>query len=807
MKLKYFLLLWLFVALVCDAGAQIKRKKFNTSRCEHPPRIDAILNDKAWENAPKIEDFIQQSPVNGGTPTEKSIIKVIYDDNALYVGAMLYDTAPDSIFTEYGLRDAGDQLNADLFSIEINPWNDSRSALEFMVTASGIQMDSHNTVPAMNKSWNAVWDSRVKIVDNGWVVEMRIPYSALRFPKTDIQVWQMNFFRLIKRKNEGITWNFVDKNIVGWLNQAGELHGIKGVEPKTRLSFSPYVSSYVSRDGATGNDSWSFKGGMDVKYGINESFTLDMMLIPDFGQVQSDDKELNLSPFETFYDEKRGFFTEGTEIFNKGNIFYSRRLGGTPQNRDQVRESLENGEVITENPSDTRLLNAVKLSGRTNKGLGIGFINAVNAKTYAHVEDTIHHTTRKVMTQGVSNYNMMVLDQSLGNQSYISLANTHMIHPHADFRSMVTATEFKFTNKKETYAISGNAALSQNKNGEDKKNGTRYKLQFSRIKGKFQFDLSNSTVDNKFDPNAMGFLDKNNEQVNLASFKYNQYQPSGAINEFTNQFDVTHTSLYRPYRFSKLEMYWKSRVVFRDFSALALEWSLTPIPKYDFFEPRVEGWKYKEPVDYWMALTHETDHRKSLALTSKVAMWRGTTFGKATYWLELTPQWRVSDKLLFKHHFYTEIAKNSLGFASYDQNANKIYFVNRDIDTFINTFEARWIFGQKASLSLRARHYWSEVEYKECYLLTSEGDMQDQSEYENHNHINYNALNLDMVYTWEFAPGSELSLAWKNNVQTNDSHIDRNYWQNISNMLDGAQNNSISLRIRYYLDYQKLRNW
>ena len=246
MKLYSFILIILCCALFSSVHAKNKRKIFQTSRCTQAPKIDANLNDESWKHAPSIENFIQQSPINGGKPSERTIVKVIYDDDALYVGAMLYDSAPDSILTEYGLRDAGDQLNADLFSIEINPWNDSRTAMEFMVSASGIQMDSHNTIASMNKSWDAVWKSKVRLSDEGWIVEMRIPYSALRFPKKDIQVWEMNIFRLIKRKNEGITWNFVNKDVVGWLNQAGELHGIEGVEPKTRLSFSPYVSSYIS---------------------------------------------------------------------------------------------------------------------------------------------------------------------------------------------------------------------------------------------------------------------------------------------------------------------------------------------------------------------------------------------------------------------------------------------------------------------------------------------------------------------------------------------------------------------------------
>jgi hypothetical protein len=796
------IILLLFVTIA--ANAHPLRKKFKIHKCIQAPRIDGLLNDKAWESASFREDFIQQGPHNGAAPTEKTHVKLLYDDQALYVGAMLYDSAPDSILTGYGLRDAGDQLNADFFSIEINPYNDSRSAMEFMVSASGIQMDSRNTVSTMNKNWNAVWESRVRITKEGWMLEMRIPYSALRFPKQKIQVWEMNFFRMIKRKNEGITWNFVNKEVFGWLNQAGELHGIENVTPPLRLSFTPYFSTYAEKYSNSSDISWSTKGGMDVKYGINESFTLDMMLIPDFGQVQSDDQQLNLTPFETFFEEKRSFFTEGTEIFNKGDIFYSRRLGSAPRSRDRVINDMNKNEVILSNPQETQLLNATKISGRTAKGLGVGFLNAITENTYAKIKDTITGNSRKELTQGFTNYNMIVLDQSLGNQSHLSLANTHRLEPKSDYRAMVTASEFKLANKKETYAFSGNAAMSQIKSGNDNQTGYRYHLQFSKIKGRFQYDLSHHLEDDQFNPNDMGFLEVNNRIINKACLNYNFFKPFGKFNEITNQLVVEHHSLYRPNRFAKMEIYWKTQAVFRNYNSLALEWSLTPVPKYDYYEPRVKGWKYKEPTDYWMRLSYNTDHRKALALDSKIAFWRGTSFDKSSYWLELHPQWRVNDKLVFNHHFYYEKNLNSLGYAAQSEDASDIYFVNRDINTLINTFESHWIFNQRASIRIRARHYWSEVEYKECYLLNRNGSMNSNTDYENKNHINYNAFNVDLTYSWEFAPGSELSVVWKNSIDTQNQNINFNYFDNLNRTLKSTQNNSLSLRILYYIDYQRI---
>ncbi|MCL3781894.1 hypothetical protein EMN47_16030 [Prolixibacteraceae bacterium JC049] len=796
--------LLILLGWISEVGANTDRKEILITRTEKAPQVDANLDDEAWKHAIAIGDFIQQSPANGAAPTEKSRVKLLYDNDALYVGAMLFDASPDSILTEFGPRDAGDELNADLFSIEINPWNDGRSSVEFMVSASGIQMDSQNTIESMNKSWNAVWQSKVRLCNEGWIVEMRIPFSELRFPNKEQQVWEMNLFRLIKRKNEGVTWNFVDKNIVGWLNQAGTLKGISGVKPKTRLSFYPYFSTYVSKR-THDNSAWSFKGGMDVKYGINESFTLDMMLIPDFGQVESDDQQLNLSPFETFYDEKRSFFTEGTEIFNKGDIFYSRRLGGTPSRRGKLNGELEKHEQVTENPVEAKLLNAVKLSGRTNKGLGVGFLNALTAKTYAEIEDTITGHTRKYLTQGVANYNMFVLDQSLGNQSYVSVANTYVTDPSATFHSIVSATEFKLTNKSAKYAISGDLAVSQNKKDGNNETGLRYNVKLSKIKGKFQFDLSHKTIDEQFNPNAMGFLNNNNEQSNVALLKYNNYKPSGNINEITHMLTLSHYSQHKPYLYAKFEMYGLSKVVFSNYSSAAVEWSAHPFHRYNYYEPRIAGRKYKEPTDIWVRLIHETDHRKDLALISRVSHWRASTRKSAFYWVELLPQFRVSNKVLLKYHFYYMRNNNNPGFAHYDSVNDRIYFVNRDIDTHINTIEGRWNFTQKSSLRVRARHYWSKVKHKEAYLLEQSGELANQSDFHSNNHINYNALNIDLEYNWEFAPGSELAIVWKNEIENSDSNISRNFVDNFTNVAQSDQLNSISMRVRYYIDWNQLK--
>ncbi len=225
-------------------------------------------------------------------------------------------------------------------------------------------------------TWNAVWKSGAVIHEDGWSFEMFIPYSAIRFGKKDVQNWGMNITRRRRKTEQQYTWNPIDINVNGFLTQEGLWTGITNIKPPVRLQFSPYFSVYANHfpSGSPDNKKLTSQvnGGLDLKYGINQAFTFDATLIPDFGQVQSDNQVLNLSPFEVKFNENRSFFTEGTELFSKGNLFYSRRIGGTPFHLYDAYNNVNGNEEVVKNPSESKLINASKISGRTQKGLGIG---------------------------------------------------------------------------------------------------------------------------------------------------------------------------------------------------------------------------------------------------------------------------------------------------------------------------------------------------------------------------------------------------------------------------------------------------
>src|SRR5688500_6959686 len=293
---------------------------------------------------------------------------------------------------------------------------------------------------------------------------MFIPYSAIRFCKKEVQTWGLNITRRRRKSEQQYTWNPIDPNKRGFLTQEGMWTGITNIKTPVLLQFSPYFSVYANHYPTNQPDQKNLtgqvNGGLDVKYGINQAFTLDVTLIPDFGQVQSDNQVLNLSPFEVRFNENRSFFMEGTELFSKGNMFYSRRIGGRPLHLNDFYNQMTPDERIVKNPSESKLINASKISGRNRHGLGIGVLNAITKPQHALIEDITTKSERRVETDPLTNYNIIVLDQTLKNNSSVTLVNTNVWRSGKDYDANVTAGLFDFNDKKNMWNFGGKVAAS-----------------------------------------------------------------------------------------------------------------------------------------------------------------------------------------------------------------------------------------------------------------------------------------------------------------------------------------------------------
>ncbi len=801
--LKYIYLHIIILFCCIPVYAQEYPRHLKAKRIAHPPVIDGRIDDTVWNNSSVANGFVQYEPYNGQKANKKTEAMILYDDDAIYVGAYLYDH-PDSIQVNLSKRDEW-QTKADKFGFWVSPYNDGVNGYEFWVTAANVQTDFKKTVYRSDRNWDEVWKSEVSMFEKGWTVEMRIPFAAIRFPNKEIQRWGINFFRIVNRTGEESSWNLIDVKIPGTLNQMGVLQNIQNVIPPLRLTFSPYASSYIENT-AEGNTIFAYKGGMDFRYGINESYTLDMMVIPDFGQVQSDNIVLNLSPFEVKYKERRQFFIEGSEMFNKGNIFYSKRIGGQPLKYNEVEEVRNNTEIITGNPSNTQIINATKITGRSDHGLGIGVLNAMTTVAHAKTEDSLTNETRTILTQPFTNYNVMVLDQSLKNNSYASLVNTNYYNHlrNAD----VAATDFSLKNKRNTYEITGIGAFSRTEDkGEPAVTGHRYYLRFGKIGGDFRYNISRSLRSNDYEINDMGFMSRNNVIYNRLKFSYIKNYQGRNILKTVHRLITKYDQLYSPRNFMQFRINAISFVRFKDYSTMRFSGLIRPVEEHDYFEPRIEGRVFKDRPFYYLSARYSTDQRKDFSVSGSFTGWQTLTDKEAKgYSYSVSPYVAVSQRLTIDYKIEFNRNNNNRGYVAHTANEDTIFLGLRDLKTIENIVSSTFSFTDKASISFRMRHYWSEVKYKDYYILNEDGYL-DESRYAENHDKNFNVFNIDMIYSWRFAPGSEMSVMWKNIINTSDEdEFYPNYFTNFGQTIISPQSNTISVKILYYLDYLNIKN-
>ena len=781
-------------------------KVIRAGRIDTPPKIDGVLDDACWQGAEAASNFSQLEPYNGSPASFPSEVYLTYDDKALYLGAMLHDPAPDSILTQLSKRDGGGAANADFFVLGLDTYNDNLNAFVFAVSAAGVQTDTRYSPIGEDVVWDAVWRSEVKINEKGWVIEMEIPFSAIRFSGKDVQDWGIQFRRTIRRKRETSYWNPVDRKVEGWVNQFGNAEGVKGIKPPLRLAVTPYVSGYLEHHsagngGASSSTQRYFNAGADLKMGISESFTLDLTLVPDFGQVVADNQVLNLSPFEVQFKENRQFFTEGTELFNIANIFYSRRVGGVPRNFDAAMDSLQAGEELVENPGKTKLINAFKLSGRTSGKTGLAVFNGMTAPAYA---TAISETgERGILTQAFTNYNVAVVDQALKNNSYVSLINTNRLETNG-YIDNVTAGRFRLSDADNKYFVSGSGALSQQWVPGSRTPGLGHSFNYAlgKASGNLVFELGQVIESEDYDPTGMGFLQSNNELTDFGSISYRRFKPIWKFVSIINNLSFNHNSLYQPHRYANLDISYDNWFQMKSFDFFGTWWWVNPLGGFDFFEPRVMGRQVAYTAGGGAGGFVSTNYARRFALDLEVDLWGRPEMKMLTEYYSIAPRVRVSDRFAIIHTLNLWKSANQYGFVNFDSLGQSLIGTRtrRDIENVLNL---DYTFTNKMAFSFRARHVWSGVHYHKISVLSGEGLMEPTSYNENHD-INFNVFNIDAVFQWRFAPGSDIFVVWKRNVLTYASRPDYNYFRNLDGTFTAPQVNSISVRVLYYLDLGRM---
>ena len=815
-----------FCMLLSTAGfSQTEKRKLAIKRITTAIKIDGVLDDTAWKGAPIADKFVELRPVpfRNEAVDNSSEIYFLYDNEGIYVGGYLHEKSKDSIASELIGRDGFG--NNDFVGVIFDTYNDKLNGFEYFVTPLNEQWDAKSSNGGNEDfSWNAVWQSAVKINNNGWSFEMLIPYSAIRFGKKKIQDWGLNIVRDRRKSGQKLFWQQIDPNVNAFLSQEGLLTGLENIKPPLRLQLSPYFSTYLNHDGTAApgvkKNTTTVNGGMDVKYGINQAFTLDMTLVPDFGQVQTDNRILNLSPFEQRFSENRAFFTEGTELFTKGNLFYSRRIGIEPTYKNYDNITYKDSTI--EDPSQAKIINATKISGRTQKGLGIGFLNAITQKQYITVQDTSTGIQRREVNMPLTNYNIFVLDQTLKNNSSISLVNTNVLRNGDAYDANVTSALFDFNNKKNSWNIGGNVSFSNIMgNGNKTITGYAHSIYLGKTSGRFLFNVWQDLFNDKYDKSDLGYFTNNNTMDQGLWMQYNWRKPKGWYNQMRINLNAWYGRLVSPIDdLRRKEMMYQNAGgnINANAQTKKLQWfgfSVNVNADYnDFYEPRYYGKVFRNKGSYGFNVWYESNAAKKLSWTGNFYTGTGGVFHRTSQEYSLSGKIRFSSKFSVDGSVYLSNVYNQPGWAALLRDTvtythDTIIFSRRNVTSVENLLNFKYNFTNRMGLTLRARHYWSKVNPQQFYELNNDGALQAPvSPFVKNVDQNYNFLSVDLVYNWQFAQGSFLNIVWKDiadNFEKSGS-FEKKYGKNLGNTIDGHQFNSLSVKVIYFLDYLTFRN-
>jgi hypothetical protein len=776
-----------------------QNKSLQVSRTEDKITVDGKMEEESWLNANIATNFLELNPTEGNKPVYKTDVKVLYDDNNIYILGYCYDPHPDSIMTQLGERD--DRLNADHFTVSFDTYNKKIDAFTFKVSASGVQSDSRIS----DESFNAVWESAVEIVDDGWIAEIRIPYYSIRFPKGDKQLWKINFLREIRRIRTEVQWSLVPKEVETEINYWGDLVGLNDIKDPARISLSPYVSSFAEFE--NDESSYGFGAGADLKVGLNESYTLDMTLLPDFSQVRSDNIVKNLGAFEVVFEEQRPFFQEGVDLFNLGNLFYSRRIGGVPEGYSDAFSEVDSNEVI-ENPNTARLINVTKVSGRDKNGLGIGIMNAITAPASAIIENTETGEKRELQTNPLVNYNIVAIDQNLRNNSSIYFINLNTSRDGDFIDANVSSLGLNLINKKSKYAVNGDVKISQRDSNlsahifsEDPGDGVSYTLGFGKIKGNFKFDLQSVNKSLNYNPNDLGVNFATNIREHSLELQYNRYNPFWILNGNYNTLTYTIQQDYTTGEVLKNSYSGRLAFILPSFNAFFVNMSSQIGDGIDLFESRVSGQKFIVPEFYFNGIGVSTDYSKKIALDAEVGYGQGyfTDYVVNNYFeVGIEPILQLSDKLSLRPSSVYSIFLNGAGYAG-TFNGTPKYGV-RDVRTLTNILQGKYLFKNNLALTLRMRHYWSYGLYDYYGDLDEEGYIIPDPIFTENADFNFNAFNTDLIFTWQFAPGSFMNIVYKNNLQRDEQVIRTSYFNNLNTVFEQGQRNTLTFKLVYFFD-------
>lgn len=844
-RTKICLLFSIFLLFTSNSFAQ-ENFILNAYQLDSSIRIDGRLDEEAWSEAEPISGFRQFSPEEGSAATQETEVRVLYGNGGVYVGAILYDEDPSQIERALGRRD--DYNRADWFAVSFDSRFNRQNAFTFGVSAAGVQYDGIRGsggggpggggpgISGVDESWDAVWYSDVSITNEGWIVEMQIPYSMLRFSEAEIQEWGVHFTRKIPRLGEVLEWPLVPRverdNLIA---QFGYMQNIRNVEPRPNIQVRPYmVSSYNSSENPTDPGEVSTETNIDVggdfKVGLGPNVTLDATINPDFGQVEADPAVLNLSAFETFFQEQRPFFVEGIEIYEfsvaRGELLYTRRIGA-------------------EDP----IIGATKLSGRTESGLSFGVLGAMTGEEF--------DPTR--------NYGVARASQQIGDFSTIGGILTFYDSPisaeEGRRRTYTGGTDLDIRFADNSYGLDGFTAITHRTltEADDTETGAAGRLFLEKRQGAWRGFVGTEIFSDQFNPNDLGQLRENNYVRGLFRFEHqvNEGRPFGPFQQadfdgFINQSVSYDTGLDLGF-----DIRTGSNWTFKSFQSIGADVNLSKIfGGYDLFETRGLG-PYAEPFTAQFEFEFETDDRRVWQLSPEAA-WTYHEDGGNEYSLGLRGNWNVGSRLdLFANvegewekgvtawtsneSFIQDGSEWLIGevsappselsesdYRSFDDGgslnqilsnkepfSDNAYYVpvfgERDTRSLDFTLRSTVTFTRNLSLQVYSQLFLARGKYDNFSILQDRDNLSGFNSYPKRDEFSFNSFLSNMVLRWEYNPGSAIFLVWSHGrnfsdelnplAPFGDSPYDRPIGTQINDTFDILPNNSILLKVSYTFLY------
>jgi hypothetical protein len=449
------------------------------------------------------------------------------------------------------------------------------------------------------------------------------------------------------------------------------------------------------------------------------------------------------------------------------------------------------------------LINATKISGRMQNGLGIGFFNAITNPQYALVEDS-QNNQRKIETNPLTNYNILVLNQSLKYNSSVSLVNTNVWRSGRDYDANVTAALFDFNDKKNMWNIGGKLSTSSLTGITPGKtiSGYSHTLYFGKRSGRFNFNLSQDLTDDKFNSNDLGYF-TNNNFINYSGYMgYRWVKPTSWYNNIYLNFNAWYSQLFKPLTYQNAMINMNVNGQLKNLWQAGMALGYEPEAN-NFYEARRPGRVFKGWSDWYTNAWIQTHNSKRYSVTTQLTFISRSLFSSKRYEFFLRQNFRFNPKFSISQSIDLQPQTNNAGFATFS--GNDILFGRRNINAIENIFSLKYSLNDRMVITGRARHYWSKVDYKEYFTLQQDGKLEKNTAFTGNANQNYNIFTIDAVYTWEFAPGSFMNVVWKKNAATFDTEINRTYFKNFDNTLSSPQNNNFSVKVIYFLDYLEVR--